>query len=241
MNKKDIMSQAERYKQEMMKLYGKNAVPAVNTRPEAAPEKAPEAVPEPEKEIQTEPEDTTVNDAGEEETAGNTPDNFEERYPEPDLSELETDFGQNDGETPQTVPEYATEEDLGSSVGYILVNVRTGDDSEPVENAVVSVTAIIGGTRLVLATGITDESGKVRTIQVPAPDITFSQAPNPSERPYSLYDISVTANGFFNARSVDVPVFSGITSVQNFSMIPVPLFMRSSQETVTNYNQQPGF
>ena len=48
---------------------------------------------------------------------------------------------------------------------------------------------------------------------------------------------SITAEGFFNARSVDVPVFEGITSVQNFSMIPVPLFMRPGEETVTTYNQ----
>lgn len=31
----------------------------------------------------------------------------------------------------------------------------------------------------------------------------------------------------------------GITSLQNFSMIPVPLYMKSSDETVTNFNQEP--
>ena len=50
------------------------------------------------------------------------------------------------------------------------------------------------------------------------------------------------ANGcrlILNARSVDVPVFAGITSVQNFSMIPVPAMMRQNDETVTYFNQEP--
>jgi len=51
----------------------------------------------------------------------------------------------------------------------------------------------------------------------------------------------VTAKGFFNARSVDVPVFSGITSIQNFNMIPVPLMMKETDETLTIYNQEPFF
>ena len=39
MDKRDIASQAEKYKQEMMKLYGRSAAPA------EMPQSAPEAVP----------------------------------------------------------------------------------------------------------------------------------------------------------------------------------------------------
>jgi hypothetical protein len=73
------------------------------------------------------------------------------------------------------------------------------------------------------------------------PDLVHSQAPQPDERPYNLFDVSVSAEGFFRARSVDVPVFSGITSVQNFNIIPVPLMMSGSDETVTYYNAEPSF
>ena len=73
------------------------------------------------------------------------------------------------------------------------------------------------------------------------PDREYSQEPSPEERPYNLFDVSVSAEGFFRARSVDVPVFSGITSVQNFNLIPLPLMMDSSDETVTYYNAEPSF
>lgn len=234
MDKRDIASQAEKYKREMMRLYGRStvpaaaeSVPAVNTRPET--EKFPDAEAEPERDIQTEPE---AEEMPPEES-------IDERYPEPDLSELSEDLDENEGEYPDTEPSYSTEESLGASKGYIVVNVRTGDDSEPVASASVEVTAIVGGERLILASGVTDESGAAPRFEVPVPDISFSQAPDSSVRPYSLYDISVTASGFFNSRSVDVPVFSGITSVQTFSMIPVPLYMKANEETVTYFNQEP--
>ena len=234
MDKRDIASQAEKYKREMMKLYGRSTapaaaetVPAVNTRTET--EDFPDAETEPDREIKTEPKTERL-------TPGET---IDERYPEPDLSELSEDFGQNEGEDPDTEPSYATEESMGASKGFILVNVRTGDDSEPVANASVKVTAIVGGERMILASGVTDESGAAPRFEVAVPDISFSQSPDSSVRPYSLYDISVTASGFFNSRSVDVPVFAGITSVQTFSMIPVPLYMKANEETVTYFNQEP--
>lgn len=256
MEKKDIASQAERYKQEMMKLYGLSSVNRsgskwsddtesnseisdVNTvsEPEAAavvnvvPEtdEYPEAPSDPTQVIKTEPEDTSS------EIDENT---AEEKYPEPDLSELDSDFGESSAIQPE-MTSYDSEAQLGDSKGYILVNVRTGDDSEPIENASVMVTAIVGGNRLVLASGATDESGRTALFEVAAPDTSYSQSPDPNIRPYSLYDISVTAEGFFNSRSVDVPVFGGVTSVQTFSMIPIPLFMSPRDETVTYYNQEP--
>lgn len=242
MDKKDI----EKYKQEMMNLYGRSTVPAeesvfaVNTRPET--EKLPEVSVEPERDIQTEPQqenspedvfENSMEDIPEENV--NELETLEERYPEPDLSELETDFGQEN----EISREPVSEDILGKEIGYIKVNVRTGDDSEPIENASIQITAIVDGNRLHIASGITDKSGTAPRFAVPAPSVSLSQQPDPNIRPYSNYDISVTADGFFNARSVDVPVFMGITSVQSFSMVPVPLFMKSNEETVTNFNQEP--
>lgn len=162
----------------------------------------------------------------------------DERYPEPDLSELELGSEQSENLSP---PEYPSEASMGNSIGYILVNTRTGEGSSPVIGASVLITAVIDGKREIIASGVTNESGVSPKFSVPAPALIHSQAPDSLKRPYSLYDISVTAKGFFNARSVDVPVFSGITSVQNFGMIPVPLMMKSGDETVTYINQEPNF
>lgn len=236
-------NQLDEYKREMMKLYGQSRSRAgedeekdpVNDNMDVPDEGFQNTVsPEIEDVDADAPDDTAwsefIDDESEEE-----PDNVEdidERFPEPDLSDL--------GE--EKKPENpVSEKDLGDSSGFILVNVRTGDESWAVEDAVVVISAIINGSRLMIATGLADSSGTTRLFEVPVPDLSYSQQPFSETRPYSLYDISVTAKGFFNARSVDVPVFSGITSIQNFSMIPVPLQMKESDETLTIYNQEPYF
>ncbi|MBR5513370.1 MAG: hypothetical protein IKV85_05215 [Ruminococcus sp.] len=126
--------------------------------------------------------------------------------------------------------------ELGNSTGFILVNVRAGNEATPIVGASVVVTAIDNGKRLLAAVGITDISGTVTGIEVPAPDKAYSLTPDTEVRPYSLFDISVRAKGFFNARSIDVPVFSGITSVQNFNMVPLPIGSAEGEETLTYLN-----
>ena len=136
-------------------------------------------------------------------------------------------------------PQTVSEAGLGDSTGFILDNVRTGRDAMPVVGASVVVTAVNNGSRLLAAAGITDISGTVLRFEVPAPDKSYSQTPDTDVRPYSLFDISVRAKGFFNARSIDVPVFSGITSVQNFNMVPLPIAADSDEDTLTYFNQEP--
>lgn len=295
MDRKELESQAERYKREMMKLYnrssvssGANAENNISSAVEANEERNPDLpqieerpyVPEVNEErnpdspqIEEEPyipeaneernpdspqiaEQPYIPEANEdnppeyynnsegESTQDNTNNFFMQKnrydiiYPEPDLSALNRDYsnGLVDDAIP---PSYVSEESIGSSRGYIQVNVRTGDDSYAVPDAIVLITATVDGRRMILAAGLTDLSGATRLFEVPVPDILYSQSPDSEVRPYSLFDISVTADGFFNSRSVDVPVFSGITSVQNFNMIPVPAFMKSTDETVTYFNQEP--
>ncbi|WP_295070190.1 carboxypeptidase regulatory-like domain-containing protein [Ruminococcus sp.] len=230
----------EKYKQEMMKLYSRSTSP--NDTAEELPKAASEYDTQPEEinEVDEDaPDDTAYAEYTEEDLSGAEED-YNSRFPEPELSELDTDFG-TDTNNDSEPPEYDAEELLGTEKGYIQVNVRTGDDTSAVAGAMVAVTAVVDGKRLVLASGVTDESGTAPKFTLPVPDLVHSQEPSPDERPYNLFDVSVTAEGFFRARSVDVPVFSGITSVQNFNLIPVPLMMNSSDETMTYYNAEPNF
>lgn len=264
MEKKELETKAEQYKREMMRLYGRSDPNAANndSRANSAPdmgneemraeitEKAAEtgAIDEEsasEPEAVEEAEELTAEELPmpfiEEESAPMSDENdIDLRFPDPNLSELGTDLGTYNEEI-DAPPSYPSEESMGSSHGFIRVNVRTGRNSGSIENANVIVTATIDGNRLILASGKTDLSGTTRTFELPAPSEVYSQAPDPSVRPYSLFDVSVTADGFFNSISVDVPVFSGITSVQSFNMVPLPLLMNSSDETVVYYNQEPNF
>lgn len=212
----------EKYKQELMKLYGRRSL-------------ADEPV-EQNRQTADAPDDTAYSEFTDE----NGTEDYNSRYPEPDLSGLDTDAG-TVTEEDSVPPEYYSEAFIGSEKGYILVNVRTGEDSSAVSGAAVSVIAVVDGKRLILASGLTDESGVSPRFELPVPDSVHSGTPDPSERPYALFDVTITAEGFFRARSVDVPVFSGITSVQNFNLIPLPLMMNSADDTVTYYNAEPSF
>ena len=222
----------EKYKQELMRLYSRST--------SAEEKQVTQPVPEEINDTDTEAPDDTVYAEHTEEDSNGAEEDYNSRFPEPDLSELDTDLGTHSVED-DVPPVYDSDELLGTERGYILVNVRTGDDSSAVAGAFISVTAIVDGKRLVLASGVTDESGVSPKFSLPVPDREYSQEPSPEERPYNLFDVSVSAEGFFRARSVDVPVFSGITSVQNFNLIPLPLMMDSSDETVTYYNAEPSF
>lgn len=228
---KKFNQQSDFYRQEMMKLYSRRSAADI------PPETAAESDPEPVSPHEEETDDTSYFPSNAAENAKD-PDDFNDRFPEPELTGIgnASQLPDKDDHLP---PQYISEESMGSGTGYILVNVRTGDESSPIEGATVLVTAIVEGNRLILAEGLTNSSGTTERFSVPAPDNSFSQSPGSLTRPYSLYDVSVTASGFFNARSVDVPVFAGITSVQNFSMIPVPAMMTSNDETVTYFNQEP--
>lgn len=253
----DIMNlnaQAEKYKEEMLRLYGKSTSAAVvgtvnaSTFDVPADTRSDEAAEAPEETVPQAAEEQSEKQISED-IRGMQPDNqskpqtepqqeaestIEERFPEPNLSELPGNMPPASENIPETTENPG--DFFGNGVGYILVNVRTGDDSLPLENASVKVTGIHSGKRFVIASALTDSSGRTPKFEIPAPVMTSLERPDSENRAYSLYDISVTANGFFNARSVDVPVFDDITSVQNFSMIPLPLYMRPDSETVITYN-----
>ncbi len=250
MDSGNIVSKADKYKEELMRLYGKRVMTEENadikedTQPaysdeendekiEENIEEAEENIEEPDEEAEISENDESFQEIGGEADQSDA-DEFEEieqRYPQPDLSELD------EGES--SVSDNLQQESLGDSTGYILVNVRTGNDAIPIEGASVIVNAVSNGRRLIIAAGITDISGTTMKLLTPAPDIKYSQSPDSEVRPYSLFDVTVTARGFFDARSVDVPVFSGITSIQNFNMVPTPLYMESDDETLTYFNQEP--
>jgi len=158
---------------------------------------------------------------------------IDERYPDPVLDEImknpHTKFNNN---------EY-NKRNKYNSLGWISVDVRTGENSSPIEGASVIITSIADGNLIFKATGVTDESGQIKKIALPAPSASLSLDSENLIKPYSIYDISVYADGFFRERSVDVPVFAGITSVQQFDMVPLPLYMSENDETITYYNQEP--
>ncbi len=106
--------------------------------------------------------------------------------------------------------------------GYLVVNVRTARGAFPVEGAIVTVsdTDIGENNTGVISSMVTDSSGSTIKIPLSAPSLSRSLVPG-DEKPYSVYNISTTAEGFYSVENINVPIFSGITSIQPVELIPV--------------------
>ena len=120
--------------------------------------------------------------------------------------------------------------------GCIRVHAVTAEGARPVAGAAVTVVRVVSGEPELVALQTTGDSGETETMTVPAPPPSADQ-----RHPASfLYDISVSADGYYREHSTDVPVFPGVTSVQTFVLIPLPAGGGTlSGGDLTYYNDMP--
>ncbi|MBO5906529.1 MAG: hypothetical protein J6Q85_00050 [Clostridia bacterium] len=90
----------------------------------------------------------------------------------------------------------------------------------PVEGATVRILGAEEANRGVAYSLITDVDGLTPSVRLPAPSKEYSMAPDPKEAPYSLYDLEISADGYFPKRIYGVMIFAGISSLQEINMIP---------------------
>ena len=93
--------------------------------------------------------------------------------------------------------------------GFITVNVRTAGGALPVEGASVTVSTSDGINSTVVAVMFTDSGGASEVISLPAPPRSESQSPGNSP----VCSCSVV--------NTNVPVFDGVTSVQQVFLVPL--------------------
>ncbi len=111
-----------------------------------------------------------------------------------------------------------------SGQGYLKVEVSTASRAVPVRDATVTITENVNGMSALIAMIVTDENGETPIIPLSAPARSFSEAPDPSERPYSEYNVGVYKQGFYTIPQLTVPIFDGVKSIQPISMIPLSEF-----------------
>lgn len=119
---------------------------------------------------------------------------------------------------PQSTPAV----DFEDGTGGIVVNVTTLRGLYPVKNALVTVFTGSGDGTTVIETDVTDESGKSGVFNLKTPPAYESQqAENGGVIPYASYNISVRSDGYVEQIAMNVPVFSGVISVQGIDLIPI--------------------
>lgn len=241
---------AAEYQAEMMQLYrrahpetevpptpaAEPPAPEIRTVPETsmppvAPEVPPEPVPEPLPEPMAEqqlPEEPQPLPESEEPLITGTGEVL-------DFPQLETETVP----PPQTLPlESIPPQTSKTSYGFLKVITRTASEAMPMPNVTVTVSTFIAGEPHLFYTTVTNESGETERIPLPAPvQHTESQA---NVVPlFQNYDVSIDRAGYFRMESRDVPIFSGITSLQKFAMIPLPQFSDAVTQTIVYENKEP--
>ncbi len=106
--------------------------------------------------------------------------------------------------------------------GGMQVNVTTLKRLYPVKNAVVTVFTGEIASPVIIETDTTDESGQSGIFNLKTPlKAESQQAENGGVIPYARYNISVQSDGYVEQIAMNVPVFSGVLSVQGIDLIPV--------------------
>lgn len=91
----------------------------------------------------------------------------------------------------------------------------------PVENGKVVIFTGSEQNMEIIAEEYTNESGKTPVIRLPAVSSVFSEAPNPTERPFAYYNIKSSADGYIDTLNYNVAVFDNVTSVQTVPLYPI--------------------
>ena len=110
--------------------------------------------------------------------------------------------------------------DSAENNGYLIVNVVTARGAIPVPGATVTIydTSVEG--KPVVAVIYTDASGKTEKIALPAPARSLSEQPG-NTKPFATYMIQIKKDGYYPVTKIDVPIFTGVTSIQPVDMMPL--------------------
>ena len=132
--------------------------------------------------------------------------------------------------------------DKEQNIGYLIVNVATARGAIPVGGAAVTVYDADSEGRPIVASVITDSSGKTPKLALAAPDRSISMQPG-TTKPYASYLVEIEKEGYYTVTNSGVPVFSGITSIQPVDLIPLSesdsqnIYPRSGLNIPENENQ----
>ena len=104
------------------------------------------------------------------------------------------------------------------SNGYIQVHAYTSNARIPLEDVSVTVTANDGTA---IAMRLTDRSGRITPIEVPAPPLSESQTPGSPEAPFATVTLHARLRGYEQIEADNVQIFADTVTLQDLEMIPL--------------------
>lgn len=111
--------------------------------------------------------------------------------------------------------------DVNSNSGLLKVSATSASLAVPISGAVVAIRLMTDGRYVMYRVTQTDSSGETELIEIPTPPPELSLTPSPSASPFAKCSVEVVADGYYTAANINIPIFPGITSVQNVALVPV--------------------
>ncbi len=103
--------------------------------------------------------------------------------------------------------------------GNLLAVVTTIRTLYPVSNAKVTVFTGDYENMNVVDYAFTDQSGRTKVFNLPTPQKSLSLDSTNEVVPYAVYNMLVQADGYVDNVHLNIPVFSGVTSIQGSNVI----------------------
>ena len=105
-----------------------------------------------------------------------------------------------------------------SSNGYITARAYMSYAQIPLEDVAVVVTAQDGTA---IAMRLTNRNGQIVPVEVPVPEASDSQVPNPPERPFATVNLYAHLRGYEQVEAENLQVFANTVTQQDLMMIPL--------------------
>lgn len=104
--------------------------------------------------------------------------------------------------------------------GFLIVQTLSARSTYPVANSVIQIYANDESGRVLVASGMTDSSGRSKKFALPAVPKSATQKPGDYQA-YPSYDLEISHPGFLPVRTEGIVLYENITSLENVQMMPL--------------------
>ena len=113
--------------------------------------------------------------------------------------------------------------------GTLRIRATSASGAIPIMGAIVRIMGGEEANQDVIKSLVTDNDGITPKVKLPTPKRSYSLTPEDEESPFALYDVDISADGYFTKRIIGVAIFSGINAILPVNMIP------ESESPLVNY------
>ena len=106
------------------------------------------------------------------------------------------------------------------ATGLLTVRVYTSVAQLPIAGAAVTITQETKNGSRLLASRITDESGKITPVRVDTPELSGSLSPG-TNNPFAIVNVLVDHPDYERVLIENVQLFPGILTQQNVDLLPI--------------------